>query len=720
MNPISTNANNILLLQNTAEVAFSLNLKGCLLDYTAAFAEFLDQDCVAVGSGLVDFACSSEKHLALKFTRKALSGIPAHGHLAFRTSKGEKRIGRITLVPFFEDGTIAGASGFIKDVTETVNSNKEAFDQEQRLNAIFHHQPDTVAVLSVEGCIIDLNPAGFELLNATKEVLNKKMLADFILPEDQLAFADTLQRVNAGLSATLSFRINSKEKLRWVETHTAPLIDKYGKIYATLSVIRDITEKKETEERLRKQQERLENTRKIARIGYWEYDFQKQKGHATDGLYEIYGLSRTEHPEVTFDVFLSIVHPDDRGRMSNHIDNLLKFRLVEEQHRVVRPDGKVIYVHHSGNTTYDENGTPLYISGAVQDITERHESEIQLQLSEQRFKSLVQNGSDLIVLMNEDGILTYISPSVKPITGYEPEDLLNKNAFEFIHPDDHQLVMEELESVIGSVNSGQATPHRFLNAAGEWMWLESKGVNLMHDTNIRGIIINARDITDRIRLKEQLDREVANRQKNITSAVIKAQEGERSQLGQELHDNVNQVLTTIKLYNEMLLDGIGDSQDLLQKSVKHLQSCINEIRSISKRLSAPTLGKISLSDSIYELVDSINLTKKINIQCSFNSSEKLQVPQEVHLTIYRIIQEQLNNILKHAEATQVHIELVNTPKAFSLTIKDDGKGFNVSMKRTGIGITNIITRAENINGKVSIDSDHGKGCTLRLTLPPLS
>ncbi|MDB5195693.1 MAG: hypothetical protein JWP88_63 [Flaviaesturariibacter sp.] len=719
MNPLPVKVS-ALLLQHTAEIAFLVDLDGNITDYNKAFASFLDHSSTSLKASIIDFTCSSEKHLALKFTRKATSGIPAYGHLAFRTGTGEQRIGKITLVPFFEDGVIAGATGFIQDVTQTVNSNKETFDQEQRLNAIFHHQPDSVAVLSVEGLIIDLNPTGFELLGATKETLGQENFLHFIHPEDREAVSNTLEQVCNGESATLQFRMAREEAICWVETHTAPLKDKYGKIYATLSVIRDITDKKEIEEQLRKQQERLENTRKIARIGYWEYDFIKKKGRATDGLYEIYGLHRSSHPEVTFDLFLSIVHPDDRERLSTHISNLLEKKLVEEEHRIIHPDGRIIYVHHSGNTTYDENGNALYVSGAVQDITERRESERQLQLSEQRFKSLVQNGSDLIVLMDEHGILKYVSPSAKAIAGYEPEDLLNKSAFQFIHPDDHALVLEELQSVIGSENSGQATPHRFLNAAGEWMWLESKGVNLMHDANIQGIIINARDITDRVKLKAQLDKELASRQKDITSAVIKAQESERSQLGQELHDNVNQVLTTIKLYNEMLLDGIGDSQDLLQKSVKHLQNCINEIRSISKRLSAPTLGKISLSDSIHELVDSINLTKKIYIHCNIRESAKACITQEVHLTIYRIIQEQLNNILKHAEASNAYIELVSTPKEFTLLIQDDGKGFNVNMKRTGIGITNIITRAENINGRVTIESKSGKGTTLKFCFPPVS
>jgi len=254
---------------------------------------------------------------------------------------------------------------------------------------------------------------------------------------------------------------------------------------------------------------------------------------------------------------------------------------------------------------------------------------------------------------------------------------------------------------------------------GEWIWLEALAINLIEESHIEGIVINARNVTERKRLQEQLAQEQKNRQRAITSAVIKAQECERSQLGQELHDNVNQVLTTVKLYNEMLFDGIGDPNDIIQKSIHHLQSCINEIRSISKRLSAPTLGKISLKDSIKELVDSINLTRRLQINFEVTVLEKRVVPQDLHLTIYRIIQEQLNNVIKYAHAGNVFIHIHNSDNGLLLKVEDDGKVFNVKAKRNGIGITNMETRAENMNGKLEIISAPGKGCKLVAKFPPL-
>lgn len=254
--------------------------------------------------------------------------------------------------------------------------------------------------------------------------------------------------------------------------------------------------------------------------------------------------------------------------------------------------------------------------------------------------------------------------------------------------------------------------HRFLNNNGEWVWLESKGINHLSDPLINGIIINARDITDRIKLQNKLDQELSNRQKQITAAVIETQEKERAQLGLELHDNVNQVLTTIKLYNEMLLEGMGDQKEILNRSVKHLQNCINEIRSISKRLSAPTLGKISLDDSIKELVDSVNLTGRVSIMYYVDGINDCVISQDLHLAIYRIIQEHLNNILKYAEADLVSIELSFSNKTLSLAITDEGIGFDVHKKSAGIGLTNMRSRAEHMGGVLKIESEPGSGTSL--------
>ena len=155
----------------------------------------------------------------------------------------------------------------------------------------------------------------------------------------------------------------------------------------------------------------------------------------------------------------------------------------------------------------------------------------------------------------------------------------------------------------------------------------------------------------------------------------------------------------------------------MPRASQYLQDCINEIRSLSKRLSAPTLGKISLEESIKDLVDPINLTGKIKITCQLSGLDKLVLKQDLHLGMYRILQEQLNNVLKHAEASEVRITLECISGKIRLSITDNGKGFVVQTNKSGIGLMNMQTRAENLNGTFQLDSKPGHGCKVEVVIP---
>jgi signal transduction histidine kinase len=221
------------------------------------------------------------------------------------------------------------------------------------------------------------------------------------------------------------------------------------------------------------------------------------------------------------------------------------------------------------------------------------------------------------------------------------------------------------------------------------------------------------------RQKAAREEETRQRHKLITEAVIRAQENERSLIGLELHDGVNQVLTTVKLQTEMALEGVGDPKAILPRAMHYLQECINEIRSLSKRLSAPTLGKISLEESVKDLIGSINETSKVKIHCRIEGLENRVLQQDVHLGVYRILQEQLNNVLKHAAASEVWVELECRNGAIRLWVTDDGKGFVLQNTGSGIGLMNMQTRAESLNGTFTLDSQPGHGCRVEVVVPCL-
>jgi PAS domain S-box-containing protein len=411
------------------------------------------------------------------------------------------------------------------------------------------------------------------------------------------------------------------------------------------------------------------------------------------------------------------IHPEDRERTAGFLS------LIEKQKYIEVPAFR--FVNASGEWRWIETRITSMISDPVinglvvnsRDITSEKNAEEALRLSEQKFRALVHNSSDIIAILDAEANFTYLSENAINFVGFTSAELEGKNAFTLIHPEDIPMVQAEFNKVLNSDESATGVAHRFLNKNGNYVWLESKGVNHFSDPHINGMIINAREITDRIKLQQALEEELANRQMMVTKAAINAQERERSQVGLELHDNVNQVLTTVKLYQELCLSGIGNREELIKKSMDLLQSSINEIRSLSKRLSAPTLGNIKLYDSIKELIEAINATGKLNISFAANSVKDYEVEAEVHLALYRILQEHLTNILKHSGADRVDVSVDLTTTQLLVQITDNGIGFDPRKKSKGIGITNMKTRAESIKGAFTLDTAPGCGCKLAVSVP---
>jgi signal transduction histidine kinase len=234
---------------------------------------------------------------------------------------------------------------------------------------------------------------------------------------------------------------------------------------------------------------------------------------------------------------------------------------------------------------------------------------------------------------------------------------------------------------------------------------------------ITHVCIRGRNITDRVLLERTLEKQRKAQKNSIIKATLDAQEKERSEIGRELHDNVNQVLTTVKLYNEICLTEEKVNKAMLQKSVQQINYCIETIRSLSKTLASPRVEEMGLKETIRELVDTFNNTRKVNINYYCYGIKDDRISQDMQTCIYRIAQEQLTNIIKYANASVVDVLLVATSTNLALRIQDNGNGFDLSQKRKGVGITNMISRAESLGGLLEFETSPGNGCSLMVELP---
>lgn len=702
---------------------------------------------------------------------------------------------------------------------------------EINVNKLLHSIVDVVCVIGRNGVFHYVSTLAPDLFGFTSQELTGSVFFDFTYPADVEKAKDLIGVTNMGKTSSCNLRHFKKDGSLISVNWSLKFDEKEQLLYG---VARDGAPQQEIEQRLLKAQQ-------MAKVANYEFDLDtNQYIYASETLFEIFGLDRKQHAVFTSPLFWSLIHPEDINFVRESVQDRSKGETLE--FRIIRPDGKVIYINRMREIIWNSEGRPVKTVGTLQDITDRKIGELaikerevrfrslvqngndiigvigldgkysfvgdnvqehlsfspedligksalefihpddqpliaasfqeiinqqaitikpfrfrngngdwrwietrvtnhlnnpvinglvinskditekkinddELRVSEELFRALVQNSSDLIVIIDHHANFSYVSENITAVLGYSPQEIVGKNAFDYIHPQDILKVNLELEKIIQRNDVAKGVEHRFLHKDGSWIWLESKGTYHINNSTIKGILVNSRNIDDRVKLQKRLNQELVNKQKEITSAVIKAQESERSQLGLELHDNVNQILTTVKLYNEMYLTGYIKDKQLLKKSSLYIQDCINEIRSISKRLSAPTLGKILLKDSIGELVESINLTKRIEIRYIANGLDYYTVSDDLHLAVYRIVQESLNNIIKYSNANAAVIEIIADESKLLLRVSDNGKGFDLSQKSSGIGITNMKTRAENLNGSFHLHSAPGKGCQIDVSFP---
>lgn len=340
-------------------------------------------------------------------------------------------------------------------------------------------------------------------------------------------------------------------------------------------------------------------------------------------------------------------------------------------------------------------------------IRQRRKDIMNLIESESKYRSIFQGSQDAIFLLDAEGRIMDLNESA--LRMFRLVDLPKQQVFTSIFK--YGKTFQDFE--FANQPNGEVSFERLDQSSfiGEISWSK-----FLDATQIAQIILLIRDVTPRKKMEKQLELSQKKHQTELTKQIITAQEKERELIGKELHDNINQVLTTVKLYLETATKDSTLKDDLIEKSIRHIMSCIQEIRALSHSLSAPTLGTHSLVDSIKSLAE--NMQSASSFVISFDTADfRLPVSKDQSLALYRIAQEQFTNIIKHAHATEVKVKLSQDESNTILTITDNGMGFHSQKNKKGIGINNMTSRAKAFQGSLRIYSHPGKGCTLSINLP---
>jgi len=500
----------------------------------------------------------------------------------------------------------------------------------------------------------------------------------------------------------------------------------------------------------------------------------------------------------------------------------------------------------------DEEGNEVGILAVGRNITERKKVEEQLAESERFYRTLIADALDVTLLLNDSGEITFATPAVTRLLGYEVEEILHSNAFQYIHPEDLAWTIQSFEREVEENPEIKFIIVRILKKNGDWLWCMVRGHNLLTNPSVNAIVVyihddtprklatealkesekrfrnlvrdlqigvllqdaegrilmtnnamlrmfdlteeqiiggliwemfddvihedgrkfllnerptykaiqtkelvkdvvmgvwhrgrkeriwiitnvdpvldaNGRilnvvcsftDITERKKLEKKSFAERIAYQRQLSQATIDGQEKERLEIGKELHDNIGQQLTTIKLQLDYMKAIVSEqAHPIIDVTLKGVGDIIDEVRAISRSLVPPTLKDLGFIDSVNDLVESFRRTQALKIELDYFDFDEHRLPDNKKLALFRIIQEQMNNIIKHANANHVSIKLGFADKQVMLRIKDNGSGFELNKIRRGLGLSNIINRAELFGGSVEIVTLPGDGCDLKVFIP---
>ncbi|HVU83239.1 MAG TPA: PAS domain S-box protein, partial [Puia sp.] len=348
----------------------------------------------------------------------------------------------------------------------------------------------------------------------------------------------------------------------------------------------------------------------------------------------------------------------------------------------------------------------------IRDITERRKVENELKAAIEKYDILAKATSDTIWDWDLHRNTKVYNGGIRTVFGYDVHEVGNADGWimDKLHPEDLEYVREAFLHAISNKKQNLQLEYRFRCSDGSYKYVYDRSFVIYGSDHKPARIIGAmQDIT--------LSRE---EDKRIATAIIDAQEKERLHLGRELHDNVNQILACAHLTLEAARDYIADTDktgELIACTKGTIELAIEEIRKLSHHLAPAAIEEACLKNIIEQLLGQINIQKKYSIEFEFDDQLLQLRDDRIIVNLYRIIQEQLKNIVKYADASRISVVLLIRDELIHLRIEDNGRGFDPRVAGKGIGLNNIRKRIESLSGKFILRSAPGNGCVIMAELP---
>ncbi|HEY8035614.1 MAG TPA: PAS domain S-box protein [Methylobacter sp.] len=552
--------------------------------------------------------------------------------------------------------------------------------------------------------------------NATRHVELKDR--DWVLPihpEDISIVQQRFKKLLTGFEDTSEYRaIIDDNEIRYFSDHSLPVRDLIdGKVIQLYGVMQDITARRTVEEKLHLMQHAIDSSSnciiitgladKDYPIIYVNEAFSRTTGYS---MQEVLGHN------------CRFLQRDDRNQ-PDVAELRAALQSNRDAHAILRnyrKDGSLFWSEIYISPIHDKQGRITHYVGVQNDVTHRIEMEYALSKSEARMRSVFNNVSDGIIIIDENGIIEKLNPSAERLFGYSAKELIGHSINELMPEPEQGRHDSYLRNYL---NGGKA---KILDIRREVNGLRKDGSIFPMELGVSEFYVDQRhffigtvhDITERKKAEEAL--------RDLSSHLEAAREDERTRIAREIHDELGSILTALKMDLSWLNKQLSVDLPLCHEKIavmnRHLDDAIGSVRKIIADLRPSILDHLGLLAAIDWKLDEFR--EQNGIQCVLNAPKNNIVMDESRdIAVFRIMQEALTNIALHSGATNVTLDVETDANSLMMKMTDNGCGMaKAQMHRPGkYGILGMHERARHFGGTVIISSNPGKGTTLVLSMP---
>lgn len=575
---------------------------------------------------------------------------------------------------------------------------------------VFNASPIGIAVESLEGQPVFVNPALCAMLGFTEEEMRGKHCVDFSPAEDAQKDWEFFQQLRSG--AIDHYQIEKRYfrkdgSLVWGNLSISLLNNRPSPL--VIAMVKDITDKKRAEESQWESEERLRLAVQAGRMFAYSWDVATDLIERSGESAEILGAAKDTAN--TGKAVSAMIHPDDREKVDAAMRKLsIEKPLLQIAYRIIRPDGKVIWLERNSRAYFDSSHNLIRMVGMVVNITERKRAEEALRESEEKFRSVFRDAGVGMVIVSPEGRFLAANRTFCDYLGYTEEELLKKTVESITVPEDWPPFAQKLRKAILKDRAFQWFQKRCLHKSGRIIYTEtSASVIRGPEGDPQYFVGQVLDITERKKAEDALS--------GMTRKLIEAQEQERARIARELHDDVNQRLAMLAIALEQLKADPSEIGIRVQELRKQVTDMSNDVQALSHDLHSSSLDYLGVVAGIKSWCREFG--ERQGIQIDYKHRVKSTLPSEIGLCLFRVLQEALHNAAKHSGVKRIEVGLSERSGKIHLTIMDLGKGFDVEAVKQGkgLGLTSMRERVRLVNGTMTVDSKPMRGTTIQVRVP---